>query len=72
MWEKDDLKQTRAYQEAEQAGEEKVLRAIVPLAFVQGDDDRGNCPTFQSADRNNSKICFSEVEVRNMETSQKF
>ncbi|MBN8559396.1 MAG: hypothetical protein J0L70_02615 [Leptolyngbya sp. UWPOB_LEPTO1] len=36
MWEKDDLKQTRAYQEAEQAGEEKVLRATVPLLLQKG------------------------------------
>jgi predicted transposase/invertase (TIGR01784 family) len=31
-----DLKQTRAYQEAEQAGEEKVLKVTVPLLLEKG------------------------------------
>jgi predicted transposase/invertase (TIGR01784 family) len=31
-----DLKQTRAYQEAEQAGEEKILRVTVPLLLAKG------------------------------------
>lgn len=31
-----DLKQTRVYQEAEQAGEEKILKAVVPLLLGNG------------------------------------
>jgi transposase len=30
------LKQTRAYQEAEQAGEEKILKVAVPLLLGNG------------------------------------
>lgn len=32
----DDLKKTRAYQEAEQAGEEKILKDAVPLLLGHG------------------------------------
>lgn len=36
MWGLDDLKKTRAYQEAEQVGEEKILKVAVPLLLGNG------------------------------------